>query len=123
LKTLFILTALLVLMVGHSVADDPQDKTASHRNQTGTAADVRMKDDLHHAAVAIEFFYGTHGNSYRGATLADLIALGFRPSDGVTLTILDASDKHYKLEATASGGSAKSWIFDSDIFPELIAVH
>lgn len=79
-----------------------------------------MRQDLHNAAVAIEAFYGSNGQSYRGATVADLQEQGFHPSDGVTLSILDATDRHYTLEASATGGSAKSWVFDSDIPREMV---
>jgi hypothetical protein len=60
-----------------------------------------------------EAFYDSNQGSYTGATVADLEKLGFRPSEGVTLTIQDATDQHYKLEACSEGGIAKSWVFDS----------
>ncbi|MBI2963662.1 MAG: hypothetical protein HYY35_07895 [Deltaproteobacteria bacterium] len=50
---------------------------------------------------------------YCWSTLADLRETGFRLSEGVTLTIVEAGDQHYKLEARAEGGVAKSWVFDS----------
>jgi hypothetical protein len=79
----------------------------------GETADARMRWDLHCAAVAIEAFYGSNGDSYTGATVPILRSLGFQPTTGVTLKILDATDQHYKLEASAAGGSFKSWVFDS----------
>jgi hypothetical protein len=79
----------------------------------GETADARMRWDLHCAAVAIEAFYGSNGDSYGGATVPILRSLGFRPTKGVTLTILDATDQHYRLKASAAGGSFKSWVFDS----------
>jgi hypothetical protein len=72
-----------------------------------------MKRDLHNAAVAMESFYTPNGGCYSGATLEDLQALGFHPSNGVTLTIEDATGQHYRLRARAKGGIAKSWVFDS----------
>jgi hypothetical protein len=72
-----------------------------------------MRWDLHCAAVAIEAFYGSNGDSYTGATVPILRSLGFRPTKGVTLTILDATGQHYRLKAGAAGGSFKSWVFDS----------
>lgn len=73
-----------------------------------------MRRTLYDAAIAIEVFYVPNHDSYNGATVDDLKNCGFRPSEGVTLTILDATDQHYKLEARAEGGDAKSWVFDSN---------
>ena len=72
-----------------------------------------MKRGLLYAAIAIEAFYDSNGGSYTGATLKILRHLGFRPAPGVTLKILDATGQHYRLEASTSGGSFKSWVFDS----------
>jgi hypothetical protein len=78
------------------------------------AADARMRQGLLYAAIAIEAFYDTNGGSYTGATLKILRRLGFRPASDVTVNILDATDQHYRLEASARGGSFGSWVFDSN---------
>lgn len=88
----------------------PPPQGGRHADQS---LDARMKEDLHNAAMAMEAFYEPNHNSYRGATVDELEKLGYRPSEGVTLTILDVTDQGYKLVATAPGGSARGFAFDS----------
>jgi len=75
--------------------------------------DSRIKTTLYAAATAMEEFYGANGVSYLGATVAALREHGFKPDDGVTITILEAGKDRFRLEARATG-SSKGWVLDSD---------
>ena len=102
---------------GPQVASSPETgltPPSIRRDSLGEIVDARMRWTLYYAAVAIEAFYGSNGDRYAGATLRILENFGFRPEPGVTLQILDATDRHYLLSARASGGAFESWVFDSN---------
>jgi hypothetical protein len=91
----------------------PSGPPIAHDESLAEAADARMRWALIGAAVAIEEFYDSNDASYTGATVRILRDFGFRSQPAVTVKILDATGRHYKLEASAAGGSPKSWVFDS----------
>jgi hypothetical protein len=110
-------TALTAHPGGSDVARIPETgltPPSIRRDSLGETVDARMRWTLYCAAVAIEAFYGSNGESYAGATPRILENFGLRPEPGVTLEILDATDRHYELLARASGGAFKSWVFDSN---------
>jgi hypothetical protein len=54
--------------------------------------------------------HGEPKNSYRAS---DLSQWGFQPTDGVTIVVVEADDRAFKLRATAEGGTAGALEFDS----------
>ena len=72
--------------------------------------DARAQATLRNAATAMEVFFTEH-DSYVGAEPSTLP--GLVPEEGVEITILEATREHFKLRATAAGGTAPSWTFDS----------
>jgi hypothetical protein len=116
LPAMLLFTALVAHPGGGDVTRGPEPALmpeTSGRDSLGETADARMRWALHCAAVAIEAFYVSNYETYAGATVRILEDFGFQAPEGVILEILDATERHYRLEASASGGAFKSWVFDS----------
>ena len=75
------------------------------------AYDTQMKSDLKNAAVAMESYFANK-NSYP-TTVAAIVATGFSPTAGVTLTINVISPNSYTLTASAPNGTQPSFTLSS----------
>ncbi|HXG52671.1 MAG TPA: type IV pilin protein [candidate division Zixibacteria bacterium] len=75
------------------------------------AVDTEMKNDLKNAAIAMESYYAEY-RTYP-STVAAIQAVGFRQTDGVSLTITITTPTSYTLTASKSNGSQASFTYDS----------
>jgi len=76
-----------------------------------TAFDSQMKSVLKNAAVAMESYFAER-QSYP-TTMTAIVAVGFNPTAGVTLTINVTSPNSYTLTADAPNGTQPSFTLDS----------
>lgn len=76
-----------------------------------TAFDSQMKSVLKNAAVAMESYFAER-QSYP-TTVSAIVAVGFNPTAGVTLTINVTSPNSYTLTADAPNGTQPSFTLDS----------
>jgi prepilin-type N-terminal cleavage/methylation domain-containing protein len=75
------------------------------------AIDASMRSDLKNAAMAMEAYYGeflTYPN-----TEASILLVGYRKTNGVTLTINLTSPSSFTITAARQSGSQPSFTFDS----------
>jgi len=75
------------------------------------AVDAEIKSDLRNAAMAMESYYAA--NLAYPSSVAEIIAVGFQSTQGVTLSVSNVTIHSYLLTATKPGGSQASFIFDS----------
>lgn len=75
------------------------------------AVDASMRSDLKNAAMAMEGYYGEF-LSYP-STEASILLVGYRRTNGVTLTINLTSPSSFVLTAARPSGSKPSFSFDS----------
>jgi type IV pilus assembly protein PilA len=75
------------------------------------AVDAEIKSDLRNAAMAMESYYAV--NLAYPSSVAEIIAVGFQSTQGVTLSVSNVTIHSYLLTATKPGGSQASFIFDS----------
>jgi type IV pilus assembly protein PilA len=78
------------------------------------AVDNMMIYDLRGARHAMEAFYEANGETYEGATEADLVDRGFRKSPTITLNIVSTTATTYTLRACTVGGNFVSFFYDSN---------
>jgi len=76
------------------------------------AVDDHMIRDLENARIAMESYYADK-NEYTSA-VADLVAVGFRQTPGVALTITLTSQNSYTMTASKPNGTKPSFSFDSN---------
>lgn len=75
------------------------------------AVDNQMLWDLKNAAIALESYYAE--NKVYTSALADLLAIGFQQTKGVTLTINLTSASSYTITAAKPGGTQPSFSYNS----------
>jgi prepilin-type N-terminal cleavage/methylation domain-containing protein len=75
------------------------------------SVDVQMKSELKNAAVAMESYYAEH-KSY-STSVSDIVAVGFRQTEGMTLEITLISASSYTLTASKANGSRPSFTYSS----------
>jgi prepilin-type N-terminal cleavage/methylation domain-containing protein len=75
------------------------------------AIDAQMKSDLRNAAVTIESYFTKR--SVYPASIDEVYALDFQPTDGVTLTLTIVTPNSYTITAAKPGGSQPSFTFTS----------
>jgi type IV pilus assembly protein PilA len=75
------------------------------------AVDAQLKSDLRNAAVAVESYFTKQ--SVYPASIEELYALDFQPTDGVTLTLNILTPTSYTITAAKPGGSQPSFTFTS----------
>ena len=75
------------------------------------ATDAAMRSDLKNAALAMESYYGEFLD-YPGSVNA-LRLVGYRNTNGVTLTINVSSPSSFTLNAATPNGTQPSFTFDS----------
>src|SRR5262245_63552833 len=75
------------------------------------AVDTAMRSDLKNAALAMESYYGEF-LEYPN-TLNDIQLVGYRKTNGVTLTISVPTPSNFTLNAVIPNGTQASYTFDS----------
>jgi type IV pilus assembly protein PilA len=75
------------------------------------ATDVAMRSDLKNAALAMESYYGEFLDY--PASVNALRLVGYRNTNGVTLTINVSSPSSFTLNAATPNGTQPSFTFDS----------
>lgn len=75
------------------------------------AVDAQLKSDLRNAAVAVESYFTK--NSVYPASIAEVDGYGFRPSDGVTVTLTIVSANSFTITAAKPGGTQPSFTLSS----------
>ena len=73
--------------------------------------DAQIKSDLKNAAVAMESYYAEY-KSYP-TLVADIVAVGFRQTEGVALEITLVSPSSFTLTASKPNGSQPSFTYSS----------
>ena len=77
------------------------------------AIDAQLKSDLRNAAVAIEAYYAKR--NVLPASMEETAGYGFKPTAGVTLSLLIVSPTGYQLTAAKPGGSQPSFTYNTAI--------
>jgi type IV pilus assembly protein PilA len=80
----------------------------SYRSQ---AIDAQLKSDLRNAAVTVESYFTKR--SVYPASIDEVYAFGFQPTDGVTLTLDLVTASTYTITAAKPGGTQPSFTFNS----------
>ena len=75
------------------------------------AIDAQLKSDLRNAAVAVESYFTK--KSVYPASLAEIQAYGFHPTDGITVTLTVGPPNSYSITAAKPGGTQPSFTFTS----------
>jgi type IV pilus assembly protein PilA len=75
------------------------------------AIDAQLKSDLRNAAVAVESYFTK--KSVYPASLAEIQAYGFHPTDGVMVTLTIVPPNSYSITAAKPGGTQPSFTFTS----------
>jgi prepilin-type N-terminal cleavage/methylation domain-containing protein len=75
------------------------------------AVDTQMRSDLKNAAMAMESYFAEY-RSYPG-TVGAITAVGFRQTNGVSLTISISSPSSFILTASKPSGTQPSFTYDS----------
>lgn len=80
-------------------------------SQAQGSHEATVVSDIRHAVVAAESYSVDRGGSYVGLTEAELANHGFRPSNGVHVTISDLAIDEYVLTFTSDAIPADSWVY------------
>lgn len=75
------------------------------------AVDIQMKSDLKNAALAMESYFSEF-QSYPNS-LAKLVSVGFRQTEGVTLNVSLLTPFSYTLTASRPNGTQASFTYNS----------
>jgi type IV pilus assembly protein PilA len=75
------------------------------------AIDAQLKSHLRNAAVAVESYFTK--KSVYPASLFEIEAYGFHPTDGVTVTLTVVPPNSYSITAAKPGGTQPSFTFTS----------
>jgi type IV pilus assembly protein PilA len=75
------------------------------------SVDAQMKTDLKNAAVAMESYYAEY-KSYP-SLVSDIVAVGFRQTEGVSLEITSISPASFTLTASKPNGTQPSFTYSS----------
>ena len=75
------------------------------------SVDVQMKADLKNAAMAMESYYAEY--KIYPSSLSGIVAVGFRQTNGVSLSITLTSLTSYTLTASKPSGSQPSFTYTS----------
>ena len=75
------------------------------------SVDAQMKTDLKNAAVAMESYYAEY-KSYP-SLVSDIVSIGFRQTEGVSLEITLVSPSSFTLTASKPNGSRPSFTYSS----------
>jgi prepilin-type N-terminal cleavage/methylation domain-containing protein len=80
----------------------------SYRSQ---GIDAQMKSDLRNAAVSVEAYFTKR--SVYPLSIAEIEGYGFKPTDGVTLTLNIVTSNSYTITAAKPGGTQPTFTFSS----------
>jgi prepilin-type N-terminal cleavage/methylation domain-containing protein len=76
-----------------------------------SSVDAQMKSDLKNAATAMESYYGEY--KIYPTVVSSITAVGFRQTDGMSLSITITSPTSFTLTASKPSGSQSSFTYDS----------
>lgn len=76
------------------------------------AVDAQMKSDLRNAAVAVEAYFTKR--SVYPSSLDEIQGFGFKPTEGVDITLVVLTPNSYTITATKPGGTQPSFAFTSN---------
>jgi type IV pilus assembly protein PilA len=77
----------------------------------GQAVDAQLKSDLRNAAVAVEGYFSK--KSVYPTSVSDIEGYGFKPSEGVTITLSAPTPASYTITAAKPGGTQASFTLTS----------
>jgi prepilin-type N-terminal cleavage/methylation domain-containing protein len=103
-----LLELLVVLGVLSVLTAIAVQQISRYRSQ---AVDTQMRTDLKNAASAMESYYSVF-DTYP-TTVNGIASVGFRQTNGVTLTIAVTSSSSFTLTAAKSSGTQANYTFDS----------
>jgi len=78
-------------------------------NQRQSAWEGSVKSDLANAALAAESYATSQGGSYAGLTLDLLKSNGYKPTDGVVISVTSADKSGYALKGSNTNITDKYW--------------
>ncbi len=88
-------------------------------NQRQRAWVASVESDLKNAAIAAETWATDNNGDYTGleigtASASDLEELGYKPTDGVDLSVTTADGEHFVLSAEHDNLDGRTWSYDSN---------
>lgn len=88
-------------------------------NQRQRAWVASVESDLKNAAIAAETWATDNNGDYTGleigtGSVSDLEELGYKPTDGVDLSVTAADGEHFVLSAEHENLDGRTWSYDSN---------
>jgi type IV pilus assembly protein PilA len=80
-------------------------------NYRSRSIDAQLKSDLRNAAVSVEAYFAKR--SVYPLSIAEIQTYGFKPTDGVTLTLNIVTSNSYTITAAKPGGTQPTFTFSS----------